>query len=107
MLKLGRKKQIALSCLLLSSLVLAAENSTSTSPSPSSPVDTRPIAEAWGDNASIADCYSNTKSVGINDGGQRRSDISNLVRTDKMTFLFKVKSVRVCTLPKQTSRSLI
>ena len=26
--------------------------------------DTRPIAEAWGENAKISSCYSNTEQIG-------------------------------------------
>ena len=40
----------------------------------------RPIKEAWGDNATITDCFEKTASFGSN-GSDVRSDMSNLVDT--------------------------
>ena len=71
--------------------------------------DKRTIKEAWGDDAKVADCFTNSVQVGVNNGGQSRSDISLLVDTDKMSFAHRVTHVKVCELPPaaQHSKSLI
>ena len=61
MLKIGGKLKLTAKCLLLSGLILTEQGK--------SDVDVRPISEAWGENASIADCYANTKTIGVNKGG--------------------------------------
>ena len=40
-------------------------------------------------------------------GATKRSDISNLVDTSKITFNHYITSIRVCALPVQTEDSLI
>mmetsp|Transcript_2659 Transcript_2659/g.3673 ORF Transcript_2659/g.3673 Transcript_2659/m.3673 type:complete len:203 (+) Transcript_2659:110-718(+) len=70
-------------------------------------IDTRPIVEAWGNSASIDSCFFNSKQMGSALGSTRRSDISHLVDTKKMTFHHYISSIRVCELPEQTSDSLI
>ena len=60
------------------------------------PKDTRPVKEAWGDKADIADCFVNSVKVGIQQGGQSRSDISLLINTDKMSYAHRVSAVKVC-----------
>ncbi len=92
MLNLGAKLKLSVKYLICGGLILSDKAM--------SDADVRPISEAWGSNASIADCYSNTKTIGVNQGGQSISDISNLVDTSKMTFEYKVKTVRVCELPQ-------
>jgi len=61
--------------------------------------DSRPVKEAWGENASISDCYANPTSFGLTSGGRTRSDISLLVNTDKMSFSHRIVAMRVCELP--------
>ena len=61
--------------------------------------DDRPISEAWGDEATIGNCFTNNERIGENNGGTSGSDIQKLVNTDEMTFSHKVSAIRVCTLP--------
>ena len=71
--------------------------------------DSRPINEAWGENASIGDCFANPTSFGLTSGGRSLSDISLLVNTDSMSFSHRITAIEVCELPPaaQSSRSLI
>ena len=72
--------------------------------------DERTIREAWGEDADISDCFTNSVQVGVdNTHGQSRSDISLLVDTDKMSFAHRVTKVRICELPPaaQSPKSLI
>lgn len=50
-------------------------------------VDTRSIKEAWGEDASIANCFKPTAPVGIGArGAEQRSNMAELVKTETMTF---------------------
>lgn len=71
--------------------------------------DTRPINEAWGENASISDCFANPTSFGLTSGGRSLSDISLLVNTETMSFGHRVSAIEICELPPaaQSARSLI
>ena len=63
----------------------------------SEPIDFRPIAEAWGEDASITDCFVKSNQIGPT-GSDVRSDMSNLVDTSTMTFHHTITSCRVCTV---------
>jgi len=75
-------------------------------------VDTRTIAKAWGPDADVAECFINTAIYGIESettvkttqtraiaGGNSISEIANLVDINKMSFGYRIKTVKVCELP--------
>ena len=93
-----RTTLLKLFCLTIANLVTAEEEVM---------IDTRPISKAWGDLATIEECYENSETYGEARGSTRRSDIAKLVDTNTITFNHYITSIRVCTQPVQTATSSI
>ena len=68
-------------------------------------VDNRTIKEAYGKDATVSPCLSDSVLLGKADGGTRRSDTGLLVSSDVLSLETKVTAIKVCTLPNIAMRA--